>query len=459
MVKQHGAAGSPPSLVTQRPRDVFILRAMLPPGPRLPTVVQAGLLAKDPVGFMTRCRDRYGDVFRISIPGFRNFVYVADPALVREVYAADRTIGRAGEARHDFLAPVVGHHSMLVTEGEEWLEHRKLLGPAFHRRVVDDYRDEIAAIAREEIERLPAGAPFPIRPHMQAITLEVIMRLVFGMSAGERMDRLRVLLGDLLDAAGHPLLLMVPPRVFTFAVKRPRMRRTPGPLGRFLRAQAEADVLLYEEIRRRRAEGAGDRTDALSVMIRDGALSDVAIRDELHTLLQAGHETTATSLAWAFERLVRHPHVLERLVDEVRGGEDDTYLKATVREVLRARPVIIDTPRHLTGPLELGGFTIPKGWVVAPAIPLVQGNGAFDPDREQGRDGWIPFGGGKRHCVGSHLALLEMEVVIAEVLRHRDLRPVDDPGEAIRLVHVTLAPGDRAVVVADRVLAREPAHA
>ena len=414
------------------------------------------MLAKDPIGFLRRHHARYGDVFRISIPGFPRFVYVADPALAREVYAADRTIGRAGEARHDFLAPVVGHHSMLVTEGDEWLEHRKLLGPAFHRRVVDDLRDEIAAIAREEIDRLPAGVPFAIRPHMQAITLEVIMRLVFGMSAGPRMDRLRTLLRDLLEAAGSPMLLVVPPRFFGFAVKRPRMRRAPGPLGRFLRAQAQADELLFDEIARRRAEGAGDRTDALSVMIRDGELSDVAIRDELHTLLQAGHETTATSLAWSFERLVRHPNVLARLVEEVRTGEDDAYLKATVREVLRARPVIIDTPRRLAGPLELGDFTIPEGWVVAPSIPLVQGDEPFDPERETSRDGWIPFGGGKRHCVGSHLALLEMEVVIAEVLRHRDLRPVDAPDEPVRLVHVTLAPGDRATVVADRVPARAP---
>jgi cytochrome P450 len=335
---------------------------------------------------------------------------------------------------------------MLVTEGEEWLEHRKLLGPAFHRRVVDDYRDEIARIARAEIERLPADEPFPIRPHMQAITLEVIMRLVFGLSEGPRMDRLRKLLAALLEAAGSPMLLLVPPRFFNFAVKRPRMRRVPGPLGRFLSAQAEADVLLYDEIRRRRAEGTGDRTDALSVMIRDGGLSDVAIRDELHTLLQAGHETTATSLAWAFERLARHPRVLERLVAEVRAGEDDAYLKATVREVLRARPVIIDTPRALTGDLELGRFTIPAGWVVAPSIPLVQGDEPFDPDREPSREGWIPFGGGKRHCVGSHLALLEMEVVIAEVLRQRDIRPADRADERVRLVHVTLAPSERAVV-------------
>jgi cytochrome P450 family 135 len=429
---------------------------MLPPGSRLPTMVQAAWLARDPIGFSRHMHERFGPVFRIKFPGFPRFVYVADPALVRDVYAADRTVGRAGEARRDFLAPVVGHHSMLVTEGEEWLEHRKLLGPAFHRRVVEDYRDEIAAIAHEEIERFPTGTPFELRPHMQAITLEVILRLVFGLSEGPRIERLRELLRELLAAASSPLLLLVPPKAFLFAGRRRRFRRFPGPLGQFLRARDEADALLYEEIRERRAAGRTDGNDALSVMVTS-ELSDEAIRDELHTLLQAGHETTATALAWAFERLVRHPQVLTRLVDEVRTGDDDAYLRATVREVLRARPVIIDTPRLLTGPLEVGGWTIPAGWMVAPSIPLVQGDDSFDPDREPSRDGWIPFGGGKRHCVGSHLALLELEVVIAEVLRGCDLGTAEDAtDEPARMVHVTLAPARRATVVAQRVRDREP---
>ena len=154
---------------------------MLPPGPRLPKVVQAALLARHPVAYTNWLHARYGDVHRISIPGFPRFVYVSTAAQAREVYAADRTIGRAGEARREFLEPVVGPHSMLVTEGEEWLQHRKLLGPAFHRRVVDDYREEIAAITRAEIARFPVGRPFELRPHMQRITLEVILRLVFGL--------------------------------------------------------------------------------------------------------------------------------------------------------------------------------------------------------------------------------------------------------------------------------------
>ena len=341
---------------------------------------------------------------------------------------------------------------MLVTEGEEWLQHRKLLGPAFHRRVVDDYRDTIVAITQAEIARFPTGRAFPLRPHMQAITLEVILRLVFGLSEGARLERLRSLIPQSIDAAGSQMMWLIPPALFKPMQRRPRLRRVPGPLGAYLRTRVEIDALLFEEIAARRASGPTG-TDALSVMVGDGELDDVAIRDELLTLLQAGHETTATALAWAFERLTRHPDALDRL----RSG-DEEYLDAVVRESLRARPVIIDTPRTLTAPLELGGHTIPAGWVVAPALPLVQGSDDFDPDRflaggTADRERWIPFGGGKRHCVGSHLALLELEVVIAEVVRAVDLSAPDEAAEAARLVHVTLAPADQALVVATPVRA------
>ena len=410
-------------------------------------------MLRDPLGTVERWRARYGPIFRVRIPGFPRFFFVTEPELAREVYAADRTVGRAGDARRDFLAPVVGDHSMLVTEGEEWLAHRKLLGPAFHRRVVDDYRDTIAAIAREEIARFPTGTPFALRPHMQRITLEVILRLVFGLSEGERLDRLRSLIPDQIDAAGAQLMWLVPPQAFRPLLHRPRARRLPGPFGAYLRARHETDVVLFEEIRARRASGPTG-TDALSVMVADGSLDDAAIRDELLTLLQAGHETTATALAWAFERLTRHPAALARL----RDG-DEEYLRAVVREVLRVRPVVIDTPRELTGPLRVGDYTIPAGWMVSPLIPLVQRAGDdFNPDQwldGESPPGWIPFGGGKRHCLGSHLALLELETVIAEVVGHVDLSAAEAAPEPMRLAHVTLVPGGQATVVATpaRVLA------
>jgi cytochrome P450 len=440
------------------------MAATLPPGPRWPPVVNAALLVRDPVGQFERFQRRYGPIFRLPLPGFEKYIYVGTPDLARQVYATDRTVGRAGDARRDVFVQHVGEHSLLVTEGDEWLEHRKLLGPAFHRRVVDEYRGEIAAIARAQIATWPAGEPFPLRPAMQAITLEVILRLVFGLSEGPRLARLRTLLMELLESAGSPALWLVPPAVWETILLRPRLRRMlGGPVASFYAARGEADALLFSEIASRRAAGAAGGTDALSVMVADGSLSDQAIRDELMTLLQAGHETTATALAWAFERLMRTPRVMQRLLGEVRSSEGESeYLQAVVRETLRARPVVIDTPRLLTGPVELGDYTIPAGWMITAAIPLVQGSAdqAFAPERFLGdgdanREGWIPFGGGKRHCVGSHLALLELEVVIAEVLRAVDLSPADPAPEQPKLVHVTLSPEAGAVAIA-RPRVREP---
>ena len=435
----------------------------LPPGPRLPALVQTALLFRDPVGFLERCTRRFGPVFRVRLTGFPRYVYVTDPLLAREVYAADRTVGRAGDGRRDFLAPLVGEHSLLCTEDEQWLRHRRLLGPVFHRKHVDGYAEEIAAIAGAEIERWPLGAPFELRPRMQNITLEVILRLVFGVSDAERLDRFRAALPRLIDATGGPLLWLVPPFIWTRERNQRRLRRFPNPLRTFLETRDEVDDLIYDEIARRRREPDGGRRDVLSMLLRardeEGrGMSDVELRDELVTLLEAGHETTATGLAWAFERLLRHPGALARLTAEVdEGGEE--YLDAVVRETLRSRPVVLDTPRLLNGPLELAGYVIPEGWYVAPAIPTVQGDpgvnpdpGEFRPERFLGddppRDGWIPFGGGKRHCVGSHLALLEMRVVIAEVLRRLRLEPGRAEPERQRMHHVTLVPSQRALVVA-----------
>jgi cytochrome P450 family 135 len=398
-------------------------------------------------------------VFRVRLVGFPRYVYVADPALAREVYAADRTVARAGEGRREFLAPLVGEHSLLCTEDEEWLRHRKLLGPVFHRKHVDGYAEEIAAIAGREIEGWPLGKPFELRPRMQAITLEVILRLVFGIEEPHRLERFRRQLPRLLEIAGGPLLWLIPPALWTREANQRRLRRFPNPLRSFLETRDRVDELLYDEIARRRRGLDDSRRDVLSMLLRarDEAgrgMSDVELRDQLVTLLEAGHETTATGLAWAFERLPRKPDVLARLVSELERGGDE-YLDAVVRETLRSRPVVLDTPRLLAGPLELGGYVIPEGWYVAPAIPTVQDAaadpGEFRPDRflgEAPRDTWIPFGGGKRHCVGSHLALLEMRVVIAEVVRRLRLEPAAAEPEPQRMHHVTLVPSKGALVVA-----------
>lgn len=413
--------------------------------------MQTVQLLRDPLKFLGACRDRHGPVFRVKLIGFPRFVYVTRPDHAREVYATDRTIGRASPGRKDFLEPLVGEHSLLTLEGDEWLEHRKLLGPVFHRRHVDGYADEIARIAAGVLDRMPRGEPVALRPWMQEITLEVILRLVFGVTDEDRLRRLRHLLPELIDAGASPLIWLTPKRL----LDQPALARFPNPLRRFLAARAEVDELVYEEIAERRAAGTDGRADVLSHML--GHLDDVALRDELVTLLEAGHETTATALAWTFERLVRAPEALARLEAEVAEGGDE-YLRAVVRETLRARPVVLDTPRYLDGPLELGGYRIPAGWYVSPAMPFVHGEDDFRPERfledGAGREGWIPFGGGKRHCVGSHLALLELEVVVRETVRRLELEAVDDAPEAARLQHVTLVPADLAVV---RARERRPA--
>ena len=434
----------------------------LPPGPRLPMPVQTAWMLRDPVGFLTTCERRLGPVFRVRLLGFPRYVYVADPRLAREVYAADRAGALGGEARRQFLEPAVGRHSLLCAEGEEWLRQRKLLAPPFHRRHVEGFDSEIAAIASEHLDGWPPSrTPFALRPRMQEITLEVILRLVFGISDEHRLDRLRELLPALIEAGASPLLWVLPGPIRNRLDSSAALRRRPSPLRRFLALRDRVDEILYEEIRLRRTAPREDRRDVLSQLLAsrddDGRpMSDVELRDELVTLLEAGHETTATALAWTFERLLRTPPVLQRLLAELAEG-DEEYLEAVVKESLRSRPVVLDTPRILTSPLELDGYEVPAGWWVAPALPLVQGSrrvyehpGEFRPERfldgQSGREGWIPFGGGKRHCVGSHLALLELKVITRELLRRFELEPVDPAPERQRVQHVTLVPSELAEV-------------
>ncbi len=391
----------------------------------------------DPVGYLERCRRELGPVFRIDYPGSPPFAFIAEAELVRELYSRDRDIGRAGEAREPFLSPLVGANSLLCLEGERWQRHRALIAAPLHGERVIGWRDQIVAIAEAEIETWPLGEPFAVHPRMQRVTLEIMLRIVFGIEDLERLRRLRVLLPGLLEAAS--LVLLVPG--IRRLLGRSRLRSVPGnPVGRFLAMRGEADGLLYEEIARRRAEGdsaLAERSDLLSMLLlardEDGEpLTDLELRDELMTLLAAGHDTSATALAWALERLVRHPVMVDRLRDTLAVG-DDSYLAAVVKETLRVRPVVFDTPRLLTAPLELGGVRIPEGWLASSAIPSVHLTAAtwehpdrFDPDRFLAADppisSWLPFGGGRRRCVGSRLALLELHAVLATIVERCELR-------------------------------------
>lgn len=438
-------------------------RSTEPRGPRAPALVQATRLYRDPIGYLERCRKRYGPVFRFDYPDAPPLAYVCEPELARQIYAHDRDVNRAGETRLPYLAPLVGESSLLCLEGGRWQRHRSLLAPPLHGQLVEGWRERIDAIAVAEIESWPGGE-LPLRPRMQTITLEVIIELVFGIEEGARRERFRKLLPELLAAVDSPIFGL--PH-FRRALEGRLGRFVPAnPVRRFLAVREQADAEIYAEIARRRADGGDGRTDLLSLLLaaRDHngeALDDGELRDELVTMLTAGHETTATALAWTFERLVRHPAALDRLVAEIDAGTETTYLDAVIKESLRVRPVVFDTPRAITGPIELGDRTVPAGWWVAPVVPLVHGSAeigadpsAFDPDRFLGEDpplrGWIPFGGGKRRCIGSRLAMLELRAVIPAVLSRQRLTAVDPADEEQRIQHVTLAPAKGALVRVQR---------
>ena len=397
----------------------------------------------NPVSFLERSRNRYGDVFEVHLPGMGRFVYIADPALVKQVFAADRDIGLAGEARKPFMEPMLGTQSLLTTDGEQWERQRKLIGPPFHGELIENYREQIHDIAVAEIERWPAGETIAMRPRMQKITLEVILRLVFGIEDADRLRRLSELLPKMTEEGAW--LFWLP--------KNMQWDWFP-PVKKLFAVRDEVDEILFDEIARRRADPqVAERKDILSLLVAAGDAEDQELRDELITLLAAGHETTATSLSWAFERLARHPHVVQRIREE----EGEEYLDAVVKETLRIRPVITDVIRKLKEPMQLGEWEIPVDRHPTPAIVLVQRSGrihddplAFKPERFIGNSGtfagWIPFGGGRRRCVGSHMALLEMKVVIAAVLDRIDIEAPDGRDERARMHHVTLVPARGARV-------------
>ncbi len=431
-----------------------------PPGPRIPPLVQAALVTARPYGWMRARRRRYGDVFSSRFPFFGRVVYVADPGEVKRVFTGDPAIFHAGKANLIALGDVLGEHSLLTLDEGRHLSQRKLLLPPFHGESVRRYTELMAEATAHEVDRWPLGRPFALRPGMQAITLEVILRAVFGVREGERMERFREAIPRL--GAATSVLSWLP------FMQRDIGGITPG--ARFRRAVEEVDRLIYAEIDQRRSEDEGD--DVLSLLLQarheDGsAMTDVELRDQLVTLLTAGHETTATGLAWAFERLLRTPAVLGRVLESL---DDDDYLDAVVKETLRIRPVIVDVARKLARDTEVAGYLLPAGTLVLPAIAVIHARedlyprpDAFRPERFL--DGpvesyaWIPFGGGVRRCIGASFAQTEMRVVLREVLRRVRLRAATRRAEGARVQHVTAVParGCRVIVEA-RVAPPAPAR-
>jgi cytochrome P450 family 135 len=427
----------------------------LPFGPHHPRIIQAWLWLKRPLWFLDHCTRAYGDVFTMRLPLGMNLVHIADPELVKAVFGGNSDVLRAGEANATILEPLMGRHSVLVLDGPEHSRQRKLILPAFHGDRMRGWEGTIRDITRAEVARWPVGKPFALRPRMQSITLDVIVRVVFGVAGSARGDELRRRIVAVMRIGRNPFLLMA---------TRGRRLGPYAPWARFMRARDELDAALFAEIGdRRRALDLAGRGDVLSQLLlaRDEegrAMTDDEVRDELVTLLFAGHETTATALAWAFDLLLHHPRVLARLQAGLDDGSSSEYLDATIMETLRLRPVIALVDRHVREATRIGRHTIPAGAVVCPNIYLTQRRAdlysdpeAFRPERFAGQappgSGWFPFGGGIRRCIGASFATFEMQVVLPEVLRAVTLRPASPRPARVRRESVTFVPHNGAPCV------------
>jgi cytochrome P450 len=434
----------------------------LPPGPRLPALVQGFRYGRDPVGFLIRLQRRYGDVFTVRFPPGR-MVFIADPALAKEVFTGDPALFHAGEASAPLVEPSLGSSSLITFDEDEHMRRRKLLLPPFHGESVRRYGELIREITERDIETWPLQVPFAIRPHTQRVALGVILRAVLGVLDEERIDRGSIVITEFVR---H--LTLVP----QVSWLRPNIGRF-GPGPRFERARAALDGFIYEEIAARRVDAdGGERDDVFSLLLRathdDGsAMSDEELRNELVTMLMAGHETTATAIAWALERLLRTPLALDRLRVSLEAGEDD-YLDAAIKETLRARPVFVSVGRKLTAPAEIGGYELPAGLIVLPAIAALHYRPDLYPEPHEFRPerflggindsyAWIPFGGGVRRCLGAAFAQFETRVVLKTILERTELRAPDPRPERLKfLPNLTVVPGRDGRVVLERRLQPAP---
>jgi cytochrome P450 family 135 len=421
----------------------------LPPGPAAPAALQTYEWIARPTALLRRAQARYGEPFTIrTLWADAPMVLMSDPDEVRRVFTAPPGVLRGGESS-SILEPFAGPSSILLLDGPEHLRQRRLMLPPFHGERVQAYRRVVAELAEAEVATWPPDRPFSALPRMQALTLAVIMRAVFG---AREEPALRDALRRALNLAGS-----LPRLVALSLVQRDLGPRSPW--GSFMRTVRELDDRLHHVIEKRRRDPPGDDVLGLLLSARheDGSPpSDATLRDQLVTLLAAGHETTATALAWALERLARHPEVLAR----VRAG-DDEYLDATVNEVLRVRPVLSIAPRKTLVPYRTGGWELPPGVHIAPCTYLTHRRPelypdptAFKPERfldgaPQSRYAFIPFGGGTRRCLGAAFAAMEMREVLRVVAARVALRPEQPAGERMRRRSVTLSPSRKARVIAE----------
>jgi cytochrome P450 family 135 len=428
--------------------------ASLPPGPSETVLRQSLAWGFRPRPFLDRCRREFGDMFTVRLGQVGPVVMLADPDMIKQVFTGDPAVFHAGEA-NVILRPSLGRHSVLLLDDAQHMRQRKLLLPPFHGERMTRYGELMREIAERDIAGWPRGTPFRLHAHTQDVTMTIIVRAVFGVTEPERAQRMCAALKEFIEWGASPRQIAYLSLMSVDQIERSYF---------FKRARAKVDAAVYDEIRRaRERDDLEEREDILSLLLQarheDGSpMSDEELRDELMTLLLAGHETTATSLAWAVERLVRHPESWERLVAEAHTGGTE-YAEAVCKETLRMRPVLPMVVRLLKQDAEIGGWTLPEGVLVAPNIYLVQHREdvypqprRFRPERflegQGGTYSWIPFGGGIRRCIGASFALFEMRIVLQAIARSVQLRAVEPQSEPVGRRSITLTPRFGAQVVA-----------
>ncbi|MGA9874415.1 MAG: cytochrome P450 [Solirubrobacteraceae bacterium] len=427
-------------------------RAGLPPGPRMPATLQAVAWARRPLPFLERCQKHFGDIFTIRVRHSGTWVILSDPEDAKRVFTADHAVLGVGVA-NSILGPLLGPRSVMLLEEPEHVRRRKLMLPPFHGERMKGYSEMMAEVTRRELAGWPVGEPFELWPRMQEITLEAIMRVVFGPVETDSLRVLRRRLRDLTNWMNDPR------RLNLLAAAGPARFAGNKDYGAMM-GPVEESVLA--EVRRRQHDpDCTDGSDIAAMLgearYEDGSpMSEQDLRDELVTLLTDG--PTSSLLSWAFERLLRHPDKLARLRVERDAGEDDAYLDAVVKETLRLCPAAPIVVRRLLAPMELGGYTIPAGTTVAPCVHLIHRRAdiypeplRFIPERflehPPGTYTWIPFGGGVRRCLAASYAQLLMKQVIGTVVEEVDLRPADPRSERARKSAIAFVPHLHAIVI------------
>jgi cytochrome P450 len=444
----------------------------LPPGPDMPAAAQVYHWIRHPYDFLDNCRRDLGDVFTMKIPRLGEVVLLGHPEAVREVFALGPEDSSAGLANF-VLTPFLGRQSMLVLDGAQHQRHRKMMMPAFHGERMHAYGRVMLALTDRAIDALPLGVPVPIHRPMQDVTLQVILRTIFGVAEGERFDEMARLMTEALDIIAWPAMLF------------PLMHVDLGawsPWGRFLRLRGRLFDLLREEIARGRQEGTRGRTDVLALMLeaRDehgDPLSEEELLHELLTLLTAGHETSATALSWGFRWLLEDRSLMDRLAGEVAASAGNgplvpekiarlEFLDGVVKETLRLNPVIPLVGRVLYKPVTLLGREYPIGTRLAPSIYLVHRRpdlypepARFNPDRyrtfKPAPYEWLPFGGGFRRCIGAAFAIYEMKMVLAAMVSRLTMRLPAGQQTRVTRRSITLTPSDgQPVIITSRAPSR-----